>query len=95
MSSPLASMLDVELQPGKPPILRTETTGDAPGWAAEHRDALRAVVAEHGALLVRGLGLRNAAEVGADFRRLAPSGRLSGDSNGGPAWSSARSSTTA
>ena len=76
MSSPLASMLDVELQPGKPPILRTETTGDAPGWAAEHRDALRAVVAEHGALLVRGLGLRNAAEVGAVFRRLAPSGLM-------------------
>jgi alpha-ketoglutarate-dependent taurine dioxygenase len=76
LSSPLASMLDVELQPGKPPILRTETTGDAPGWAAEHRDALRAVVAEHGALLVRGLGLRNAAEVGAVFRRLAPSGLM-------------------
>jgi alpha-ketoglutarate-dependent taurine dioxygenase len=69
-------MLDVELQPGKPPILRTETTGDAPGWAAEHRDGLRAVVAEHGALLVRGLGLRNAAEVGAVFRRLAPSGLM-------------------
>jgi alpha-ketoglutarate-dependent taurine dioxygenase len=76
LSSPLASMLDVELQPGKPPILRTETTGDAPGWAAEHRDGLRAVVAEHGALLVRGLGLRNAAEVGAVFRRLAPSGLM-------------------
>jgi alpha-ketoglutarate-dependent taurine dioxygenase len=76
LSSPLASMLDVELQPGKPPILRTETTGDAPGWAAEHRDALRAGVAEHGALLVRGLGLRNAAEVGAVFRRLAPSGLM-------------------
>jgi alpha-ketoglutarate-dependent taurine dioxygenase len=69
-------MLDVELQPGKPSILRTETTGDAPGWAAEHRDALRAVMAEHGALLVRGLGLRNAAEVGAVFRRLAPSGLM-------------------
>jgi alpha-ketoglutarate-dependent taurine dioxygenase len=76
LSSPLASMLDVELQPDKPPILRTETTGDAPGWAAEHRDALRAVVAEYGALLVRGLGLRNAAEVGAVFRRLAPSGLM-------------------
>jgi alpha-ketoglutarate-dependent taurine dioxygenase len=69
-------MLDVELQPGKPPILRTETTGDAPGWAAEHRDALRAVVAEHGALLVRGLGLRDAPEIGAVFRRLAPSGLM-------------------
>ena len=70
-SSPLASLLDVELQPGKPPILRAEATGDAPGWAAEHRDALRAVVAEHGAVLVRGLGLRDAAETTAVFRRLA------------------------
>ena len=68
---PPASLLDVELQPGKPPILRTEATGDAPGWAAEHRDALRAVVAEHGAVLVHGLGLRDAAETTAVFRRLA------------------------
>ena len=29
-SSPLASLLDVELQRGKPPILRAEATGDAP-----------------------------------------------------------------
>ena len=49
-SLPLTSLLDMELQPGKPPILRAEATGDAPGWAAEHRDALRAVVAEHGAV---------------------------------------------
>jgi alpha-ketoglutarate-dependent taurine dioxygenase len=70
-SLPLASLLDMELQPGKPPILRTEATGDSSGWAAEHRDALRAVVAEHGAVLVRGLGLHEAAETTAVFRRLA------------------------
>src|SRR5918992_3912710 len=70
-SSSPASLLDVDLQPGKPPMLRVEATGDAPSWAAEHRDALRAVVAEHGSVLVRGLGLRDAAEVGAVFRRLA------------------------
>ncbi|MGZ6780670.1 MAG: TauD/TfdA family dioxygenase, partial [Mycobacterium sp.] len=61
----------MDLQPGKPPMLRTEAAGDAPSWAAEHRDAVRAVVAEHGSVLVRGLGLRNAAEVGAVFQRLA------------------------
>ena len=72
MSSPsLASLLDVDLQPGKPPILAVEATGDAPGWAAEHRDALRAVVAEHGAVLIRGLGLRDPAETAAVFRRLS------------------------
>jgi alpha-ketoglutarate-dependent taurine dioxygenase len=71
--SPPTSLLDVELQPGKPPILRAGATGDAPGWAAEHRDALRAVLAEHGAVLVRGLGLRDAAETTAVFRQLATS----------------------
>src|SRR5918999_1623196 len=66
-----ASLLDVNLQPGKPPMLRAVATGDAPSWAAEQRDALRTVVAEHGSVLVRGLGLRDAAEVGAVFARLA------------------------
>ena len=70
-SSPQVSLLDVELQRGKPPILRAEATGDAPGWAAEHRDWLRAVVAEHGAILIRGLGLSSAAEISEVFRRLA------------------------
>ncbi|MGH8880684.1 MAG: TauD/TfdA family dioxygenase, partial [Stackebrandtia sp.] len=68
-SSSLASLLDVELQPGKVPMLRV--IGDAPSWAAEHRDALRTVVAEHGSVLVRGLGLRDEAEIGAVFQRLA------------------------
>src|SRR5438874_6804446 len=69
-SSPTA-VLNVDLQAGKPPMLRAEATGDAPRWAAEHRDALRAAVAEHGSLLVRGLGLRDVAEAEAVFRRLA------------------------
>ncbi len=66
-----ALRLGVDLQPGKPPMLRAEAAGDAPRWAAAHRDALRAAVAEHGSLLVRGLGLRDAAETGAVFRQLA------------------------
>ena len=68
-----SSLLDVELRPGKPPVLRAEAAGDAPGWAAGYRDALRAAAAEHGCVLVRGLGLRDAAGVGAVFRRLAVS----------------------
>src|SRR5881296_2379302 len=64
------SVLDVDLQPGKPPMLRAETTGDAARWVAGHRDALRASVAEHGSLLVRGLVLRDAAETEAVFRQL-------------------------
>jgi alpha-ketoglutarate-dependent taurine dioxygenase len=71
--SPLSPMspLDVDLHPGRPPLMRAQATGDAPSWAAEHRDALRAVVAEHGSVLVRGLGLRDAAGIGAVFQRLA------------------------
>jgi alpha-ketoglutarate-dependent taurine dioxygenase len=53
------------------PILHADPAGDAPRWAAETRDALRAVVAEHGSVRVRGLGLRDATEVGAVFRHLA------------------------
>src|SRR2546427_8939678 len=71
MSSPSpTSLLDVDMRPGKPPLLRVEAPGDSPRWAAEHRDALRAVVAEQGSLLVRGLRLRDAAETEAVFRRL-------------------------
>ena len=70
------SLLDVDRQPGKAPILLVEATGDVPGWAAEHRDGLRALVAEHGSIMVRGLGLRDAAEVTAVFRRLATNGLM-------------------
>ena len=75
-SSSAASLLDVDLRPGKPPMLRAEPAGDAPGWAAERRDALRAVVADHGSVLVRGLGLRDAAEVAAVFQRLTTTGLM-------------------
>ena len=66
----LTSLLDVEVQRGKPPLLRTEARSHAAPWVAEHRDALRAAVLEHGSLLIRGLGLRDVAETGAVFREL-------------------------
>ena len=71
MSSSPTALLDVERQPGKPPLLRVAPTRDAAGWAAEHRDALRAVVAEHGAVMVRGLGLSDPEQVIAVFHQLA------------------------
>src|SRR5216110_1431214 len=71
MSTPSPpSLLRVDPRPGKPPMLQAEAAGDAPRWAADHRDALRGVLAEHGSLLVRGLGLRDAAETEAVFRQL-------------------------
>jgi alpha-ketoglutarate-dependent taurine dioxygenase len=68
-SSP-ASLLDLDLAGGRPPVLRTDRPGDAPGWAAEHREALRAAVVEHGSVLVRGLGLQAEPEVAAVFTQL-------------------------
>src|SRR5216110_1033695 len=69
-SSSPTSTLNVDVRPGKPPMLRADATDDAPRWAAEHRDALRTLIAEHGSLLVRGLGLRDVAQTDAVFRRL-------------------------
>jgi len=69
-SSSLTSLLSVDLQPGRPPMIVAEEAGDAASWAAEHRNALRALAAEHGSLLVRGLGLRDATETEAVFRQL-------------------------
>src|SRR5882724_6314999 len=70
MSSSFPTALPVDVQLGKLPILRVDATDDAPRWAAEHRDALRTLLAQHGSLLVRGLGLRDVAETDAVFRRL-------------------------
>lgn len=67
----MTSTSSLDLQAGKPPTLRSEASGDTPSWAAEHRDALRAMVAEHGSILVRGLGLSDRTEIGAVFRNLA------------------------
>ncbi|WP_432156968.1 TauD/TfdA family dioxygenase [Streptomyces sp. bgisy153] len=52
--------------PGRPPVLDAEGAGaDAAGRAAALRDRVRAAVAEHGAVRVRGLGPRTPEEVGA------------------------------
>ncbi|MGW7408607.1 TauD/TfdA family dioxygenase [Streptomyces sp. NPDC054833] len=67
-----ASLLKVDLSPAKPPILHVDTPGDAPAWAADHRRTLRTLVTEHGAVLVRGLHLRDANQAGTVLRRLAP-----------------------
>ncbi|MCX4803087.1 TauD/TfdA family dioxygenase [Streptomyces sp. NPDC058682] len=62
----------VEKTAGRPAMLGLQ--GPAPvdpvAWAAEHRTFLRAAVAEHGALLVRGLGLGDADTVARVSREL-------------------------
>ena len=64
------SPLKVDLQSGKPPILQVEAAGAATLWVTEHRDALRDIVEEHGALVVRGLALSDVTEIDAVFRGL-------------------------
>jgi len=72
--SPHAPSLDIDLQAGRPGLLRAEPGGDSPGtWAAAHREALRAAVAEYGCVLVRGLGLHDVAETGAVFGEVTNS----------------------
>jgi alpha-ketoglutarate-dependent taurine dioxygenase len=66
----------IDRQPDKAPILLADAPGDGPSWAAEHKDALRATVAEHGSVLVRGLALRDAAEVSAVFQQLSSTGLM-------------------
>ncbi|MEV4603461.1 TauD/TfdA family dioxygenase [Amycolatopsis sp. NPDC049253] len=70
-SSPSALLAEVRPSPGGVPLLPAEPGAGAPAWASEHRDTLRAAVAEHGCVLVRGLGLSDAADVAAVFERLA------------------------
>ncbi|HKE89399.1 MAG TPA: TauD/TfdA family dioxygenase [Gemmatimonadales bacterium] len=71
MTSPLrTSPLSVELQLGKPPLLRVAAADDAACWAAEYRHLLRRAVTEHGALLVRGLSLFDLSQTEAVFRKL-------------------------
>ncbi|GES28270.1 amino acid adenylation domain-containing protein [Streptomyces angustmyceticus] len=69
-SSLPTSLPGLESPAGRTPMLRLDAAVDAADWVAEHRDALRAAVVEHGALLVRGLGLRHPDEVGAVRQRM-------------------------
>ncbi|MGA8211248.1 MAG: TauD/TfdA family dioxygenase [Nocardioidaceae bacterium] len=62
--------LDLYRQPGCPPVVAADPGDDAPGWAGAHHEAVRSLVAEHGSVVVRGLGLRDADTVAAVFRRL-------------------------
>jgi len=69
-NAPLSSLRIAEPQAGKPPMVRAEAGGNPAAWAAENRSTLRGHVEEHGSLLVRGLGIADAAEAGAVFRSL-------------------------
>ncbi len=66
-----AGQLEVSPQPSGLPTVLAETNGDVPAWITAHRDSLRAAATQHGAVLVRGLGLNDRAYVKALFDYLA------------------------
>lgn len=60
-------VLDLTIEAARPPVVRVprREAGDDPrAWAAERRPELSALVADHGAALVRGLDLRNPGGLG-------------------------------
>ena len=67
----MSTSLEIDVQKGKPAIVQIASGSNIDGWAGENRDALRASVTEHGAVLVRGLGLQDASGIAATFRDLA------------------------
>jgi len=46
--------VDVAVEAGKPPIVRAPPA-QAESWLADHSDALRSILSQHGAVLIRGL----------------------------------------
>lgn len=68
-SSVPSARLDVEIRPGRPPLLPADAVRGMP-WE-EFRTGLRGLVTEHGAVLVRGFGLGSPADVEGVFRGLA------------------------
>ncbi|MGI5132325.1 TauD/TfdA family dioxygenase [Pseudonocardia sp. CA-107938] len=66
----MTNPLPVQTAPGKPPLVLADCGPDAEGWTAHHRAALRGAVAQHGAVLVRGLGLRSPDRIATVFRMI-------------------------
>ncbi len=66
-----APPIDLEREPGRPATLRVPPADDPARWASEARSGILAALVEHGAVLVRGLGLRDVEDVGAVLRQLA------------------------
>ncbi|MFD7409019.1 TauD/TfdA family dioxygenase [Streptomyces sp. NPDC059866] len=57
--------------PGEPPFLQAEAASDAAAWVAVRHDRLRDLLVEHGAVTVRGLGLRTPADVESVLHQVA------------------------
>lgn len=65
------SPLGADSPPGGVPLLEVDAGGDPAAWAGAHRNDVRSALGEHGAVHLRGLGLREPAGLGAVAARLA------------------------
>ncbi|MFJ8991210.1 TauD/TfdA family dioxygenase [Streptomyces sp. NPDC102279] len=64
------SPLGLELEPGRPALLRVRGADDPAGWAAEAGQDLASALVEHGAVVIRGLELHDVTDVAAVLDRL-------------------------
>jgi hypothetical protein len=76
MSATLGPPAPLDLQAGRPPVLRADGAADPVGWTHHHRTEVRQVLARHGSVLVRGLGLRDQAVTAAVMQRLTSGGLI-------------------
>ncbi|MGW2787583.1 TauD/TfdA family dioxygenase [Streptomyces populi] len=70
MSSIELTSSPLEQGPGQPAMLRVRGTDDPTRWATEAREGLSAALVEHGAVMIRGLKLRDTADVTAVLEQL-------------------------
>ncbi|MEV6678945.1 TauD/TfdA family dioxygenase [Streptomyces erythrochromogenes] len=68
--SPAPSATRPPHEAGHPPLIHADTAADPMRWVSGHRDTLMAAVTEHGAALVRGLGIDEPTSVGEILLRL-------------------------
>lgn len=72
MSNPTnTALLKVDLNPGRPAMMLVETPEDLRAWAADHSEALRSLILDHGSIHIRGLRLANVDQVGQVINELA------------------------
>lgn len=70
LSGTIPHLDGLEVRADRPPLVHVEGVADPAAWARAHRAGLRAAVTDHGALLVRGLGLADRAAAAAVFAEL-------------------------
>ncbi|HWG98572.1 MAG TPA: TauD/TfdA family dioxygenase [Pilimelia sp.] len=70
VSAPTGDPAALPVEPGRPAVVRAPA-GEGPGWVRAHRAALLSAVTRRGAVLVRGVGFADSAQVAAVFRALA------------------------